>query len=56
MPLMRGFSRVDNKGSIRIPSNMRREANLRPGQLVEIKVQGNMNAEFITVKARKMAR
>lgn len=56
MTLMRGFSKVDAEGRIPIPKNMRREAKLRPGQLVEIKVQGAAPAQFITVKARQTPR
>jgi len=56
MTLMRGFSRVDDKGRIPIPKNMRREAKLVPGQLVEIKVQGAAPAPFITIKVRQAAR
>lgn len=56
MALMRGFSKVDEKGKIAIPSNIRREAKLNPGQLVEVKVQGSAQAQFITVKPRATAR
>lgn len=56
MALMRGFSRVDEEGKIAIPSNIRREVKLQPGQLVEVKVQGSALAQFITIKPRKAAR
>ena len=56
MALMRGFSKVDEEGKIAIPSNIRREAKLEPGQLVEVKVQGSALAQFITIKPRKAAR
>ena len=56
MTLMRGFSRVDTDGRIPIPKNMRREAKLLAGQLVEIKVQGAAPAPFITIKARQTPR
>lgn len=56
MALMRGFSRVDKEGKIAIPSNIRREAKLQPGQLVEVKVQGTTTAQFITIKPRQAAR
>ena len=56
MALMRGFSRVDEQGKIAIPSNIRREAKLEKGQLVEVKVQGSALAQFITIKPRKAAR
>ncbi len=51
--LMRGFSRVDEEGRIPIPKNMRRETNLGPGQLVEIKVQGPTVKPFLTINRRK---
>lgn len=56
MALMRGFSKVDAEGKIAIPSNICREAKLETGQLVEIKVQGTAQAQFITIKPRKAAR
>ena len=56
MALMRGFSRVDKKGRIPIPKNMARETALKPGQLVEIKVQGSALAQFLVIKPRKAAR
>ncbi len=56
MTLMRGFSRVEEGGKIPIPKNMCREAGLDKGQLVEIKVQGTQDAQFITIKKRRGAR
>ncbi len=56
MALMRGFSRVDKDGKIAIPSNIRREAKLKEGQLVEVKVQGSRLAQFITIKPCQAAR
>ncbi len=56
MTLMRGFTKVDEEGRIPIPKNMARETNLKPGQRVEIKVQGAAPAQFITIKPRKAAR
>lgn len=56
MALMRGFARVDEKGHIPIPKNMRREAELKPGQLVELKVQGSANAQFLVVRKRAAPR
>jgi len=54
--LMRGFSRVDDKGRIPVPKNMRREAQLQPGQLIELKVMGAYPAQYIMVRPRKVAR
>lgn len=56
MSLVRGFSRVDKEGRIAIPNNIRREASLEEGRLVEIKLQGPDLAQYITIKARKQAR
>jgi len=39
MSFIRGFSRVDKDGRVAIPGNIRREAHLEEGQLVEIKLQ-----------------
>ena len=54
--LMRGFSKVDEDGRISIPKNMRRETRLKPGQLVEIKVQGSIAKRFLIINSRKNAR
>ena len=56
MALIRGFSRVDGEGKIPIPKNIRRETEFEEGQLVEIKVQGTQNQQFIIIKKRKAAR
>ncbi len=56
MALIRGFSKVDKEGRIAIPGNIRKGAELKEGQLVEIKLQGPDTAQYITVKARKQAR
>ena len=56
MALMRGFSKVDKEGRIAIPKNIRREATLKEGQVVEIKLQGPDLAQYITIKARRQAR
>jgi len=56
MPLMRAFTRVGKDGRITVPKNLRREAGLEPGQLVEIKLHGNAGAQWLTVHKRKAAR
>jgi len=56
MALMRGFSKVDKEGRIPVPKNIRREANLKEGQLVEVKLQGPGLAQYITIKARRQPR
>jgi len=56
MALMRGFSKVDEKGKIALPDNIRREAKLEKGQLVEIKVQGPNNGPYLMINKRNTAR
>jgi len=56
MALMRGFAKVDDEGKIPIPGNIRREVDLKEGQLVEIKVSGQNRAQFITIHKRQAAR
>ncbi len=56
MTLMRGFSKVDEEGKIPIPKNMARETKLKPGQRVEIKVQGATPMQYLIIKPRKAAR
>lgn len=56
MALMRVFSKVDKEGKISIPSNIRQEVGLKDGQLVEIKVTGTNNAQYIVIHPRKQAR
>lgn len=55
MPLVKGLSRVDKDGRVAIPKNIRKEASLREGQLVEIKVKGSRLAQYITIKAHRKA-
>jgi len=38
MPLIRGFSLVDEEGRVAIPVQFQREARCSPGSLVEVKV------------------
>ncbi|MBU4313817.1 MAG: hypothetical protein KJ821_03370, partial [Actinobacteria bacterium] len=38
MPLIKGFSEIDEKGSLSIPSNIRKEAGLNPTSSVGVKV------------------
>lgn len=56
MALIRAFSKVDEKGKILIPSNIRREVGLKPGQLVEIKVTGPNNGPYIVINKRRQPR
>jgi AbrB family looped-hinge helix DNA binding protein len=54
--LMRGFSKVDKEGKIAIPGNIRREAGLKEGQLVELKIMGASAKKSILITARTSAR
>ncbi len=56
MPLMRVFTKVGKDGRITVPKNLRREAGLEPGQLIEIKLHGNTGGQWLTVHKRKAAR
>lgn len=56
MTLIRGYSKVDEQGRIPIPKNMARETELKPGQLVEIKLHGPNMAQYLVIKPRKSAR
>jgi len=42
MTLMRAFSEVDKDGKIKLPGNIQREAGLKEGQLVELKIVGEV--------------
>jgi len=56
MTLMRAFAKVDKEGKISIPSNIRREADLKEDQLVEIKISGPNRAQFIVIHKRQSPR
>jgi len=56
MTLMRAFSKVDKEGKIKIPGNIQRAADLKEGQLVELKVIGASRKKNILVSARESAR
>lgn len=56
MALMRAFAKVDQEGKIRIPTNIRREADFKEGQLVEVKVSGPKRAQYIVIHKRDGAR
>lgn len=56
MALMRGFAKIDGDGKISIPGNIRREVGLKEGQMVEIKVSGPNQAQFIVIHKRQNTR
>jgi len=55
MTLMRAFSRVDNEGKIKLPGNIQRAADLKEGQLVELKIVGASRKKNILLSARSAA-
>ena len=56
MTLMRAFSKVDKDGKIKLPDNIQREAGLKEGQLIELKIVGASAKKNILITARKNAR
>jgi len=56
MTLMRAFSKVEKDGKIKIPGNIQRAAELKEGQLVELKIVGTSRIRNILVTSRKIAR
>lgn len=53
MTLMRVLSRVDENGKIPLPSNIRLEAGLKPGQSVELKIVGPKQNQRVLVSAKR---
>ena len=53
MTLMRGFTKVDDEGKVKIPDNVRLAAGLKAGQLVELKVTGASAAKNIVLSKKK---
>ncbi len=56
MSLMRAFSKVGKDGKIKLPGNIQRAAELKEGQLVELKIVGASAKKGVLVTARKAAR
>jgi bifunctional DNA-binding transcriptional regulator/antitoxin component of YhaV-PrlF toxin-antitoxin module len=56
MTLMRAFSKVDKDGKIKLPGNIQRAAELKEGQLVELKIVGASRKKNVLVSARGSAR
>jgi len=52
MTLMRAFSKVDKDGKIKLPGNIQRAAELKEGQLVELKIVGASRKKNVLVSAR----
>ena len=56
MSLMRSFSRVDKAGKIQLPGNIQRAADLKEGQLVELKIVGASRKKNVLLSARSSVR
>jgi len=56
MALMRAFSRVDKEGNIKLPGNIQRAADLKEGQLVELKIVGASRKKGILIASKEAAR
>jgi bifunctional DNA-binding transcriptional regulator/antitoxin component of YhaV-PrlF toxin-antitoxin module len=50
--LMRVLAKVDEKGNVTFPGNISREAGLKPGQLVELKIVGPKQRHGVLVSAK----
>jgi len=53
MTLMRAFSKVGKDGDIKLPSNIQREAGLKEGQLVELKIVGASRKRMFNVRCKE---
>ena len=53
MALMRSFAKMDDDGKVKIPNNIRLAVELKPGQLMELKVTGPDRAKTILMSKRK---
>jgi len=56
MAFGRAFSKVGKDGTIKIPGNIQREADLKLGQLIELRTIGANRKKSILVSARENAR
>ena len=56
MALMRAFSKVDKDGKIKLPGNIQRAAELKEGQLVELKIVGASAKKGVLITERRAAR
>jgi bifunctional DNA-binding transcriptional regulator/antitoxin component of YhaV-PrlF toxin-antitoxin module len=56
MAFMRAFSKVDKDGSIKLPGNIQRAAELKEGQLVELRIVGPSRKKGILITSREIVR
>ncbi|NQT47566.1 MAG: hypothetical protein HQ578_01170 [Chloroflexi bacterium] len=56
MTLIRAFAKVDQEGKIAVPANIRAQARLKPGQMVEIKLTGAGRAKNLVITQRESIR
>jgi len=54
--LVKSFVRVDSKGRVSIPENIRRALELREDQLLELKVIGTSRNRNLLISKRQVAR
>jgi bifunctional DNA-binding transcriptional regulator/antitoxin component of YhaV-PrlF toxin-antitoxin module len=56
MTIIRAFCKIDEQGKIPIPTNVRTQARLKPGQIVEIKLTGAGKAKNLVISQRENSR
>ena len=56
MTLMRAFSKVDKDGKIKLPNNIQRAAQIKEGQLVELKITGASKKKNVLISAKSSTR
>ena len=56
MTLMRAFSKVDKDGKIKLPNNIQRAAQIKEGQLVELKITGASKKKNVLLSAKSSTR
>ena len=56
MTLMRAFSKIDKDGRIKLPNNIQRAAQLKEGQLVELKITGASKKKDVLISAKSSTR
>jgi len=54
--LVRSFARVDSKGRVGLPDNIRRALELKENQLLELKVIGTSRNRNILISKREVVR